>query len=80
MFFYLIIKPIILKSETYIKDSQNLIQICENIKFSKKPLLYSLDVSSLYPSIDPDHAVPIITEFITNYLDNYHISTYGFNG
>jgi len=35
LFFDLLIKPIITKTVTYLKDSQNLIQVCENIHFDK---------------------------------------------
>ena len=78
LFFDLLIKPIITKTETYLKDSQNLIQICENIHFDKKPQIISFDVTALYPNIDPDIAIPIITEFITVYLDLNHINAFGF--
>ena len=37
IFFDLLIKPIVIKSQTYLKDSQNLIQIFENIRFKSKP-------------------------------------------
>jgi len=51
LFFDSLIKPLILKSETFLKDSQNLIQICENIHFDKKPQIISFDVAALYPNI-----------------------------
>lgn len=46
MVFDFLIKPIIIKTESYIKDSQNLIQLCENINFERKPFIYSFDVSN----------------------------------
>jgi hypothetical protein len=70
-------KPFVLTSKSYIKDSQNLMQICENIRFKKPPFIYSLDISNLYPSIDPIHAVPILTEFMSKYLDTYHLTSFG---
>ena len=78
MFFDFLIKPIIINSETYIKDSQHLIQYCESLEFKVKPNIYSLDVASLYPSIEPSIAVPLITEFISKYLDYSHINNFGF--
>jgi len=78
MFFDFLIKPIIITTETYIKDSQNLIQYVESLKLEKKPLIYSLDVSSLYQNINPVHAIPLITDFISKYLDINHINSYGF--
>jgi hypothetical protein len=70
-------KPFVLTSKTYIKDSQNLMQICEKISFKKPPFIYSLDISNLYPSIDPKHAVPILTEFMAKYLDTCHLTSFG---
>jgi len=77
VFFDLLIKPIIINTETYLKDSQNLIQICGNIYFDKKPKIYSFDVTALYPNIDPIHAIPLITDFLTKYLDLSHINSFG---
>ena len=76
--FDFLIKPIIIKTESYIKDSQNLIQLCENIKFERKPFIYSFDVSNLYTNIKPNIAIPMLTEFISSYLDTQHLSPYGF--
>ena len=79
IFFDLLIKPIIVSSETYLKDSQNLIQIFEDLHFDRKPKIFSFDVTSLYPSIVPNIAIPIITEFLENnkYLDHNHLSPFG---
>ena len=80
IFFDLLIKPIIISSETYLKDSQNLIQIFENLRFDQKPKIFSFDVTSLYPSIDPFIAIPFITEYLdnNNHLDYNHLSPSGF--
>ena len=78
MVFDFLIKPIIIKTESYIKDSQNLIQFCENIIFERKPFIYSFDVSNLYTNIKPNQAIPMLTEFISSYLDTQHLSAYGF--
>jgi hypothetical protein len=72
-----IFKPHVLKSDSYIKDSQNLIQMGENMCFEKEPYLYSLDFSSLYSNIDPKLAIPVIIEFMKDFLDTHHIDTFG---
>ena len=77
MFFDYLFKPFILNSVSYIKDSQNLIQLCQNIRFSKKPFIYSLDFSNLYTNIDPNHAIPILTEFVSKHLDSSHLTAFG---
>jgi len=48
-----------------LKDSQNLIQKCENLQFEKPPILYSLDFSSLYSNINPKLAIPTLAEYLT---------------
>jgi len=39
-----ILKQIVRKTETYLRDSQNLIQKINNLYFEKEPYLYSLDI------------------------------------
>ena len=73
-----ILKPFVKKTTSYLKDSQNLIQICEPIRFKTKPHLYSLDFSSLYSSIDPAHAIPTITEYMTRHWKTKNIDIYAF--
>ena len=76
----LLLKPIVLKTETYIKDSQNLIQKVKDIVFEKKPYLYSLDIVSLYTSIRKNHATQIITEFINEIgLNSFHMDIVAVN-
>ena len=70
----LLLKPIVMRTETYIKDSQNLIQKLEDMTFEKKPFLYSLDIVSLYTSIRTEHATQVITEFMSKYLDSFHLN------
>jgi hypothetical protein len=77
IFFDNLFKPFVLSSKSYIKDSQNLIQLSSDIRFSKKPYIYSIDICNLYPSIEPSHAIPLLTEFISKYLDTTHLTAYG---
>jgi len=76
----LLFKPIVSKTETYIKDSQNLIQKVKDMIFEKKPYLYSLDIVSLYTNIRKDHATQIITEFINEIgLNSFHLDIVAVN-
>ena len=77
IFFDNLFKPFVFSSKSYIKDSQNLIQKVYKLSFQKKPFIYSIDICNLYPSIEPNHAVPILTEFISKYLDTTHLTAYG---
>ena len=74
-----ILKPIVTNTETYIKDSQNLIQKTENICFEKKPFLYSLDFESLYSNILPEHAINLITNFLIGKINNDNIDILAIN-
>ena len=74
-----ILRPIVIRTETYIKDSQNLILNTKDITFEKKPFLYSLDIVNLYTNIKPDHAVEIITQFMSKYIDCFDINIVGLN-
>jgi len=78
-FLDILIKPIVSKTESYIKDSQNLIQLTKDIKFTKKPYIISLDYDNLYLSINPVHATKLITEFMNHILNNQHINIVAFN-
>jgi len=76
----LLFKPIMMKTETYIKDSQNLIQKVKDVFFEKRPHLYSLDIVSLYTSIRKNHATRIITEFINEIgLNSFHMDIVALN-
>jgi len=60
-----IFQPFVLQTDSYLKDSQNLIQKCETLEFENPPHLYSLDFSSLYSNINPTLAIPTLAEFLT---------------
>ena len=61
-FIDLFLQPFVCSSESYLKDSQNLIQICKDIQFDKKWYKYSCDFESLYTNINTTEAIQIITE------------------
>ena len=56
-----------------------MIQKINNLYFEEEPYLYSLDIVSLYTNINQSHAIDTITEFMSRYLDNFHIDIIGFH-
>ncbi len=70
----LLLKPILNETSSYLKDSQHLLQKCNNIIFNTNEVfLYSMDFESLYTNIDKLDACDLITEFVSGYLDCYYI-------
>ncbi len=65
--------------ESFLLDSQNLIQKLYRSYFPLDCKIYSCDFSSLYTSIDLDDALRVITEFIARNFSSTEISTYGFH-
>ena len=80
-FIDLILQYFVKKTESYIKDSQNLLQILENIKIDciKNYHLYSADFSSLYTEINSNDAIFEITNFLSNNFKSEHIDNFGLN-
>ena len=74
-----LLRPIVTKTETYIKDSQNLIQKTKDLVFDKEPYIYSLDIVSLYTNIIPNNAIDKITHFMRRFLDCFDIDIIGLN-
>lgn len=76
----LILQPLVQNTETYIKDSQNLIQKLDNLNFPHENIfLYSMDFESLYTNIDKNVAIDIITDYVKQFLDLNLIDAYAFN-
>ena len=59
-----LLKPIVNSIKTILKDSQQLLQIANSKKFSKKQFIYAGDFVSLYTNIKPDHAIKVIPDFL----------------
>ena len=82
LFVFLILQPFVIITESYLQDSQHLLQLLEKLKTTKFNLLhiYSCDFESLYTNIDLDLAINLTLEFIKdkNGLDLEHISLEGF--
>jgi predicted GIY-YIG superfamily endonuclease len=81
LFIDLILQFFVKKTESYIKDSQNLLQILENLKIDSinNYHLYSADFSSLYTEIDSNDAIFEITQFLSNNFKSDHIDNFGLN-
>jgi len=71
--------PYIEKIDSFLKDSQNLIQDAENRKIENNAKIYSLDFESLYTNIHLDDALFIITNFAKDKLDNDYLDIIAFN-
>ena len=74
-----LLQPFVITSDSYIKDSQNLIQKLENKTFPENIKICSLDFESLYSNIDLKDALKIISEFMQDKLSNNHITSLGFH-
>ena len=79
IFFDNLLKPIIENSRSYIKDSQNLIQLCEKMNHKKQLELYSCDFSTLYTNIKLNDAIyyTMVSLVDNNKIDNLHVSITG---
>jgi len=65
-----IFKPIVMKHFSYIKDSQNLIQLTSKVRYEENLKLYSADFESLYTNIPLDKSIDIIMQMVSIYKFN----------
>ena len=73
-----LIRPYVVNTESYIKDSQNLIQKTKDIKIPEGYTMASADFSALYSSIDHEDCISNLTDFFNTKLDSEHINIEGF--
>ncbi len=73
-----ILKPIIVLTESYIQDSQNLLQKTKEKIFDLDCALYSCDFEGLYSNIDLDHALHVIYEFMKDKINSIHLNSKAF--
>lgn len=78
LFIDFLLKPFIIKIDNILKDSQNLIQMCNKTFSHSNMYLYSCDFESLYTNIKPIHAVNLLTDFISKFLDSDYLTPVGF--
>ena len=74
-----LLQPYVKTSDSYIQDSQNLIQKLNSVRLPSDVQLHSLDFESLYSNIDLKHALEVITEFMKDKINNEHINIIGFH-
>jgi hypothetical protein len=81
LFFFLILQPFIVLTESYLQDSQHLLQLIAEMDFTifDHIYLHSCDFDSLYTNIERDIAVNLVLEFIVqkNAIDIDHINIVG---
>jgi len=75
----LILQDFVTKTETYVKDSQNIIQDVMDIFVDSDTELYSFDFANLYTSINSEDAIHRISDFIRANFNSNNITTVGFN-
>ena len=73
----LILQNFVKKSESYLKDSQNLIQKSKNIKLDKDTEIYSCDFESLYTNINSNDAINLIMDYLSKNFVSYNIDNVG---
>jgi hypothetical protein len=73
----LILKPLLMDSESFLKDSTQLLQIVTSIKIVDKINLYSCDFEALYTNIELQNAINIIMDIIKDHLNSIHITIVG---
>ena len=74
-----VFKSFVSKSETVLKDSQNLLQNTNNIVCNEKTELFSMDFVSLYTNINSKHAIDTLMDFLNKNFKSFHIDNYGFS-
>jgi len=78
LFIDTILQPFVKTSKSYIKDSQNLMQLAANKSFPKDSKLFSCDFESLYTNIDLKKALIVLTQFISKNYSNIEMTTLAF--
>jgi hypothetical protein len=70
--------PIVKNTESFIQDSQHLLQDCESMSFSENIVLYSCDFESLYTNLDLNLVMQILMDTFQDKLDTNHIDKFAF--
>lgn len=78
-FINIVLQPLVSNTDSYIKDSQDLINKTSNIHFNSSIYLYSIDFEALYMNIDTNRCLNYICEYVKPFLsDSKHINIVGF--
>ena len=78
-FIDIFLQPFVKNSCSYLKDSQHLLQCCNNLVLDKSYKKYSLDFESLYTNIDTEKAIYRITEYFKDKIKYFDFDIVGFN-
>ena len=78
LFLNFLLQPYVRNMKSFLLDSQNLLQKCNNLTIPSDSVLISADFESLYTNIDHVHATEVITEFMKDKLSNKHLTPFGF--
>ena len=68
-----------MNSESYIKDSQNLIQKIKDLKIPEEYIIATADFISLYSNINHEDCLFILTDFFRDKLNTEHLKIEGFH-
>ena len=66
-----LLQPFVKLSESYLQDSQHLLQKLTDTSLPSNCELNSLDFSSLYQNIDLSHALTLLTDFMKDKISNF---------
>jgi len=69
-----LLKPLIVLTESYIQDSQNLLQKTKDRTFELDCEIYSCDFEGLYSNIDLEHALNVIYDFMKDKINSIHLN------
>ena len=73
-----ILQPFVKESDSYLKDSQQLVAELNKLFILKKYDHYSFDIENLYLNLILKKVLDTITEFISDKLNTKYITTFGF--
>ena len=75
----LILQPFIKTCDSFLLDSQNLIQDTKNLFFNINSKLVAADFENLFPNIDPNDALTKISDFISSNFNSNEITSFAFH-
>ncbi len=78
LFLNKIMQPFVRKMESFLLDSQNLLQKCNNLFLPPDATLIVADFEALYTNIDHNHAIVLISDFMKDKLNSKYLSPKAF--
>jgi hypothetical protein len=79
LFIELLLREHVKASDSYLKDSQDLLNTCENLKIPEDSIIYVGDFESLYTNIPSQKCIDTICDFMKDKLHNNLIEIEAFN-